>query len=145
MAIGALRALYEAGVHVPNDVAVVGFDGIGLGQFTTPALTTINLRREEMGRLAVEQLFAVLDGQQPVPREPVLLAELLVRKVVWRRDTQHWCSGRVGRTFGMAKARSGVGAKEQDGHTANSMGHHREPRVCPRNSQAASWRCPTRG
>ncbi len=81
MAIGALRALYEAGVHVPNDVAVVGFDGIGLGQFTTPALTTMNLPREEMGRLAVDQLFAVLDGQQPVPREPVLLAELLVREL----------------------------------------------------------------
>jgi hypothetical protein len=36
-----LRALYEAGIRVPEDMAVVGFDGILLGQFTTPALTTM--------------------------------------------------------------------------------------------------------
>jgi LacI family repressor for deo operon, udp, cdd, tsx, nupC, and nupG len=46
MAVGALRALYEAGVRVPKQMAVVGFDGVKLGQYTTPALTTINQPRE---------------------------------------------------------------------------------------------------
>jgi DNA-binding LacI/PurR family transcriptional regulator len=79
-AIGALRALYEAGVRVPEDMAVVGFDGILLGQFTTPALTTINQPREEMGRLAAEMLFDLLEGHQALPSEQVLSAELLVRE-----------------------------------------------------------------
>jgi DNA-binding LacI/PurR family transcriptional regulator len=79
-AIGALRALYEAGVGVPEDMAVVGFDGITLGQFTTPALTTINQPREEMGRLAADMLFNLIDRRQPMPSEHVLAAELLVRE-----------------------------------------------------------------
>lgn len=78
-AIGALRAVYEVGIRVPEDMAVVGFDGILLGQFTTPALTTMNQPREEMGRLAAERLFNLLEGQQQ-PSEQVLSAELLVRE-----------------------------------------------------------------
>ena len=79
-AIGALRALYEAGIRAPEDMAVVGFDGILLGQFTTPALTTMNQPREAMGQLAAEMLFNLLDGHQQLPSEQVLAAELLVRE-----------------------------------------------------------------
>ena len=79
-AIGALRALYEAGIRVPQEIALAGFDGILLGQFTTPALTTINQPREEMGRLAADMLFTLLEGHQPRPSEQVLAAELLVRE-----------------------------------------------------------------
>jgi DNA-binding LacI/PurR family transcriptional regulator len=79
-AIGALRALYEAGIRVPEDIAVAGFDGILLGQFTTPSLTTINQPREQMGRLAADMLFTLLEGQQPQLGEQVLAAELLVRE-----------------------------------------------------------------
>jgi DNA-binding LacI/PurR family transcriptional regulator len=79
-AIGALRTLYEAGIRVPEQMAVVGFDGILLGQFTTPALTTMNQPREEMGRRAAEMLFRLLEGQQPLPSEQLLSAELLVRE-----------------------------------------------------------------
>jgi LacI family repressor for deo operon, udp, cdd, tsx, nupC, and nupG len=79
-AIGALRALYEAGIRVPEDMAVVGFDGILLGQFTTPALTTMNQPREEMGRLAADMLFTLLEGHELLPSEQVLSAELLVRE-----------------------------------------------------------------
>jgi len=79
-AIGALRALYEAGIRVPEDMAVVGFDGILLGQFTTPALTTMNQPREEMGRLAANMLFDLLEGNQLLSSERVLSAELLVRE-----------------------------------------------------------------
>jgi DNA-binding LacI/PurR family transcriptional regulator len=79
-AIGALRALYEAGIRVPEDMALAGFDGILLGQYTTPALTTMNQPRAEMGRLAAEMLFDLLEGGQQLPREHVLAAELLVRE-----------------------------------------------------------------
>lgn len=80
MAIGALRALYEARVPVPGEMAVVGFDGITLGQFTTPSLTTISQPREEMGRLAAELLFTLLDSAQQAPADTVLEATLLVRE-----------------------------------------------------------------
>jgi DNA-binding LacI/PurR family transcriptional regulator len=80
MAIGALRALYEVGVRVPDDIAIVGFDGILLGQFTTPALTTMDQPRVEMGRLAAEMLFNLLDGNQHLPSEHVLAVQLLVRE-----------------------------------------------------------------
>jgi DNA-binding LacI/PurR family transcriptional regulator len=79
-AIGALRALYEAGIRVPEDMAVAGFDGILLGQYTTPSLTTMNQPREEMGWLAADRLFQLLEGQPPLPSERVLAAELLVRE-----------------------------------------------------------------
>jgi DNA-binding LacI/PurR family transcriptional regulator len=80
MAIGALRALYEAGVHVPSQMAIVGFDGVTLGQYTTPALTTINQPREQIGRLAADLIFTLLDSQEPAPRDTVLEATLLVRE-----------------------------------------------------------------
>jgi DNA-binding LacI/PurR family transcriptional regulator len=80
MAIGALRALYEAGLRVPGDVAVVGFDGILLGQFTTPSLTTIDQPRTDMGQRAADMLFTLLDGQQPTPGAQVLPVQLLIRE-----------------------------------------------------------------
>ncbi len=58
MAIGALRVLKEAGIRVPEDFAVVGFDGTAFGAYTNPALTTITHRRHAV---AVEVLFALLE------------------------------------------------------------------------------------
>jgi LacI family transcriptional regulator len=52
MAIGALRAAIDAGIQVPGDLAVVGFDDIALAQYTNPSLTTVRQPRHEMGTLA---------------------------------------------------------------------------------------------
>lgn len=80
MAIGALRALHEAGVRVPDEMAVVGFDGIELAAFTTPALTTVAHSREDLGHVAVETLIALLEGDSPVEAECVLPCQLIVRE-----------------------------------------------------------------
>jgi LacI family transcriptional regulator len=56
MAIGAIREFQHRGFCVPNDISVVGFDGIALGQFMTPALTTIVQPRYDAGRRAFELL-----------------------------------------------------------------------------------------
>src|ERR1700690_976225 len=53
-AIGALRAINRAGLRVPEDISLVGFDDIDLSQFTQPPLTTIRLSRDEFGRQAFE-------------------------------------------------------------------------------------------
>ena len=67
MAIGFLRTVRAAGVRVPDDVAVVGFDGIEFADYCEPPLTTIRQPREAMGREAAELLVRVIRGE-PVPK-----------------------------------------------------------------------------
>jgi LacI family transcriptional regulator len=62
MAIGALAALREAGIDVPGDVAVAGFDDIDTARDVTPALTTVHIPLAEVGRRAVE--LAMSDAAQ---------------------------------------------------------------------------------
>lgn len=71
LALGALRALHEAGLRVPDDVAVVGFDGIEDGRFCVPTLTTIEPDKAAIARIAVDLLAARLatsDGPPPQER-----------------------------------------------------------------------------
>ena len=56
VAVGALRALSEAGVRVPEDVSVVGFDDLSIGAFSNPPLTTIHVFKHEVGEIAVRRL-----------------------------------------------------------------------------------------
>jgi DNA-binding LacI/PurR family transcriptional regulator len=80
-AIGCIRALHDAGLRVPQDVSVVGFDDIKEAAFQTPSLTTIRQPLQQMGELAVQLLLQQLrpsDGKTPpqVAVEP----ELIVRE-----------------------------------------------------------------
>ncbi|MCZ7569248.1 MAG: LacI family transcriptional regulator [Ardenticatenaceae bacterium] len=80
MAIGALQVLHERDLRVPGDVAVVGFDGIPLTQYTSPALTTVVQPISEMGRVAVELLLARIRGDGPREAQFVVVEpELVVR------------------------------------------------------------------
>ncbi len=56
-AIGAMGAIYERGLRIPEDVSVLGYDDIQLSAFTQPALTTIRLPRDEIARIAFRALF----------------------------------------------------------------------------------------
>ncbi len=56
-AIGAMRALHEAGMRVPNDVSVIGFDDIVSAEFHVPSLTTIRQPLKHMGKLAASILL----------------------------------------------------------------------------------------
>ncbi|TDC44487.1 LacI family transcriptional regulator, partial [Micromonospora sp. KC207] len=67
LALGALRALHEAGLRVPGDVAVAGFDDIEDGRFSIPTLTTIAPDKERIARLAVELLANRVDGDRHTP------------------------------------------------------------------------------
>jgi LacI family transcriptional regulator len=67
MAVGAIRAVHEAGLRVPHDVSVVGFDDIPLSSFIVPPLTTVAQPAEELGRIAVDLLVQRLrDRHAPV-------------------------------------------------------------------------------
>lgn len=80
MAVGALRVLREAGLQVPEDIAMVGFDNIPLASMVEPALTTVRQPIEQLGSMAVELLISLLQnpGQETVHRM-VLPTELVVR------------------------------------------------------------------
>jgi LacI family transcriptional regulator len=81
MAIGALSALAEAGVRVPEDLAVVGFDDIAMARFVTPALSTVRVDLIELGSRAVERLLAARDnGNGTEPHHDVIAGQLVVRR-----------------------------------------------------------------
>jgi len=63
MALGALRGLHEAGIRVPDDVAVVGFDDIPTAAYATPSLTTIHAPTLELGKQATEALLRISRGE----------------------------------------------------------------------------------
>ncbi len=78
LAIGAIRAIREAGLRVPEDISVAGFDNIPVGRFTCPSLTTIATRMQEMGRLSIQKLFSIHEGGS---RDSITLKpELIVRE-----------------------------------------------------------------
>ncbi|PJE95740.1 LacI family transcriptional regulator [Streptomyces carminius] len=78
-AAGALRALRTAGLRVPGDVAVVGFDDIPLAAYTDPPLTTVRQPLRAMGEAAAALLLARVNGGPPPAGPVVLPAELVVR------------------------------------------------------------------
>jgi LacI family transcriptional regulator len=80
VAVGAMRTLAKAGIRVPEDMSVVGHDGIPMGAFTSPALTTVAHHTAELGRLAVAMLCDLLDGRSPDQVERLLPTELVVRE-----------------------------------------------------------------
>jgi DNA-binding LacI/PurR family transcriptional regulator len=80
-AIGAIRALREAGRRVPEDVSVVGFDDIQSAAFQNPALTTVRQPLREMGVIAAKTLLRRITAppNTPYPKEIVVEPELVVR------------------------------------------------------------------
>lgn len=80
MAIGALFALREAGVHVPREMAVVGFDDIPIARFVSPPLTTVGIDIASLGRRAVGLLLEVLDHGPGIQRCETLSTHLVIRE-----------------------------------------------------------------
>jgi DNA-binding LacI/PurR family transcriptional regulator len=70
-AFGALHALHQAGYRVPEDVAVVGFDNLEEGAYSTPSLTTIAPDKQEIGRIATSFLIGRILGTRTDPPERV--------------------------------------------------------------------------
>jgi DNA-binding LacI/PurR family transcriptional regulator len=79
-AIGAMRALHDAGIRVPQDVSVIGFDDIKGAAFHTPSLTTIRQPLQDMGRLAAQTLLEQLRNPSAPAREIPVKPQLIVRE-----------------------------------------------------------------
>lgn len=79
-AIGAIRAINEAGLRVPDDIAIVGFDDLDVATKVTPQLTTIRQPVEQKGAYATRLLIDLIEGQHDAPQHVVLPTELIVRE-----------------------------------------------------------------
>jgi LacI family transcriptional regulator len=80
MTMGAMRAAYEAGLHVPDDMSFVGLDDIEVAAFQIPPLTTIRQSFAELGTLAVQLLLDILAGTEPAHTQIMMEPSLVVRQ-----------------------------------------------------------------
>jgi DNA-binding LacI/PurR family transcriptional regulator len=78
-AIGAIWAFREAGLHVPQDISVVGFDDVPLAVFSNPELTTIRQPLQRMGQIAAKTLIDQIEVKAEFQPEIVIEPELIVR------------------------------------------------------------------
>jgi LacI family transcriptional regulator len=79
MALGAMRALHEAGLCVPDDVSVVGFDDIPEAAYFTPPLTTVRRNLIQLGMIGFEYLMQRMDDLDAPPEQRVLLPRIMFR------------------------------------------------------------------
>ena len=82
MAIGALSAIHEAGLRIPDDISLIGFDDLSFSKMTYPKLTTIRQPKFKTGEVAAEQLFKhLISPNQYIPPQKIILDhELIIRE-----------------------------------------------------------------
>ena len=80
MAIGCLQGLKSAGIKVPQEISVTGFDDIEFARYSDPPLTTVAQPAEELGRVGFQTLLELIEGKDLGNSETVLPYEFVVRK-----------------------------------------------------------------
>ena len=83
LAIGAEKALSEAGKRVPEDISLIGFDGVLMGQYITPSLTTLKQPVEDMAAETIKILFEIINNKS-AHRHKVFEGKLLIRESTGR-------------------------------------------------------------
>lgn len=90
MAIGALHALREAALNLPDDMALAGFDDIPMARYVTPALTTVHVDIAQLGRRAVEVVVGAIEGEQDrAGRSELISTSLVVRESCGAQRARH--------------------------------------------------------
>lgn len=79
MAVGAMKAIIRAGLRIPDDIAVVGFDNVFVAGVVSPALTTVNVPKYTMGKEAARLLFNAIQNPDSAPETLTLPYEILIR------------------------------------------------------------------
>ena len=79
IAMGAMAAIAEAGLRIPADIAIVGFDDIPLARFTVPALTTVHLPAAEMAARCGEMILEIVSNGPPGEPKHIFQASMVVR------------------------------------------------------------------
>ena len=79
IAVGAMRALKAKGYHIPQDVAIVGFDNISFSNIVEPSLSTIHVPKQEMGKLAADRLVELMEKKKTTPVKIEIATHLVKR------------------------------------------------------------------
>jgi len=79
LAVGALDALRQSNVKVPQEVKIVGFDNISITEYSCPKITTINQNKEKLGKVSAEKLLGMIDGST-FSNEDIIIPVQLVRR-----------------------------------------------------------------
>src|SRR5437867_4992826 len=79
-AVGVIKGLKNAGCRVPEDVSVTGFDNTRLAEYSNPSITTVDIHRETLGRIAADALHELSNSATPNGKEYQIGAELILGK-----------------------------------------------------------------
>jgi len=79
MAMATLSALYDNGIAVPDEVAVIGLSNIEMSKYSNPPLSTIDVPTKELGIVAVDLLLDRIDGNALLPQKVLLPTNVIVR------------------------------------------------------------------
>ncbi len=85
LVLGARSYLYEMGVTVPEEISVIGYDDSALAGYATPALTAVNIHKEQLGQQAANCLLKRLENPNKPPERIVIPADLVIRDSVYDR------------------------------------------------------------
>lgn len=88
MAIGCMNSLQDQGVRIPEDMSVVGFDGIEAGRYCRPALSTVRLRSEEVARASVERIIKLINGADDLQNVRTFIQPALVQRKSTAKHTE---------------------------------------------------------
>jgi len=80
IAAGAMRALTEAGYHIPQDISVIGFDDMPMCTYINPPLSTVHVPKQYMGELAVKRLAEIINSTSSDPVKIEINTEIIKRK-----------------------------------------------------------------
>lgn len=86
MAIGAIKAIHEYGLKVPDDISVVGFDSIPFAEYTIPSLTSIKRKIKDISHLAAEKLLTLMNSDETQGELIMLETSLIKRESVKKLD-----------------------------------------------------------
>jgi LacI family transcriptional regulator len=115
MAVGVLHALKEAGLRIPEDVAVVGYDNDPAARFTDPPLTTVDAATGRSTTEATAMLLDLIHGYAASPQTKLLEAELVVRA----------SCGASSRGEGVPRERQGYRPQNANERSVRGGGHER--------------------
>ncbi|PKK94207.1 MAG: LacI family transcriptional regulator [Tenericutes bacterium HGW-Tenericutes-6] len=89
MAIGLMKAAYEAGIRIPKDLSIIGFNDIAQSQYTIPPLTTVKVYKEFMGQTAVDLALERIFGQRAISKKVTIPTELVIRESCTRYNEEN--------------------------------------------------------
>lgn len=82
IAIGAMKAFKEKGYHIPKDIAIIGFDNTPFSSYVDPPLTTVNVPKAYMGKLASERMLSIIHAPEFQPIKIEVNTNLIIRKSI---------------------------------------------------------------